>query len=34
MPREEQLKQEQTIREALRGNKPHLAHYELETFVY
>lgn len=34
MPRERQLQQEQTIRQALRGNRPHLAHYELETFVY
>jgi hypothetical protein len=34
MPRDEQLRQEQTIRQALRPNRPHLAHYELETFIY
>ena len=36
--RVEQLKQEQEIRQALRPDRrcgqPHLAHYELETFVY
>jgi hypothetical protein len=34
LPRDKQQQQEQDIRQALRGNRPHLAHYELETFVY
>jgi hypothetical protein len=34
LPREQLLKQEQLIRQALRPDRPHLAHYELETFIY
>jgi hypothetical protein len=34
LSREEQFKQEQHIRQLLRGERPRLAHYELETFVY
>jgi hypothetical protein len=34
LPQEKQLKQEQDIRQALHSHRPHLAHYELETFVY
>jgi radical SAM superfamily enzyme YgiQ (UPF0313 family) len=34
LPPERQLEQERTIRQSLRGERPYLAHYELETFVY
>ncbi len=34
LPREQQLEQERIIRQSLRGERPYLAHYELETFVY
>jgi radical SAM superfamily enzyme YgiQ (UPF0313 family) len=34
LPRERQLEQEQAMRQSLRGERPYLAHYELETFVY
>ena len=34
LSREQQLQQEQDIRQTLRSDQPRHAHYELETFVY